>query len=163
MAGMVPSDADTAAETAARRHPLAFLAGHYTIQAGAFLESLGHSRVEPSPRGPALDVVSWYRTLISLQTHRALSIAYQAKLNAPELVPDSLASANLALLAIDRSLSAWQTLAAGVQAPRADALIEILEALRTAVELRFPDARDAISARAIGSDGSDDGCGGERP
>ena len=89
---MVTSDADTAAERAARRHPLAFLAGHYTVQAGAFLASLERSRLEPSPRGSALDVVSWYHTLIPLQTHRALAIAYQAKLNAPELLADSLAS-----------------------------------------------------------------------
>ena len=160
---MVSSEADTTADTAARRHPLAFLAGHYTIQAGAFLGSLERSRLEPSPHESALDIVSWYRTLIPLQTHRALTIAYQAKLNAPELLPDSLASANVVLLAIDRSLSAWQTLAAGVQTPQVDALIEILEALRTAVELRFPDPGGAISARAIGSDGSGDGCGGERP
>ena len=160
---MVASDADTAAERAARRHPLAFLAGHYTVQAGAFLASLERSRLEPSPRGSALDVVSWYHTLIPLQTHRALAIAYQAKLNAPELLADSLASANVVLVAIDRSLSAWQTLAAGSQAPRVDALMEILEALRTAVELRFPDAGDAISAREIGSDDSGDECAGERP
>ena len=160
---MVPSDADTTADTSARRHPLAFLAGHYTIQAGAFLGSLEGSGLEPSPHGSALDVVSWYRALIPLLTHRALTIAYQAQLDAPELLPDSLASANVVLLAIDRSLSAWQTLAAGVQAPRVDALIEILEALRTAVELRFPDAKDAISARAIGSDDSGGECAGERP
>jgi hypothetical protein len=160
---MVPSDVDTAAETAARGHPLAFLAGHYTIQADAFLGSIDRSSLEPSPRGSALDVVSWYHALIPLQTHRALRFAYQAKLNAPERLADALASANVVLLAIDRSLSAWQTLAAGVQAPRVDALIEILEALRTAVELRFPDAGDAISARAIGSDDSSDECAGERP
>ena len=160
---MVSSDADTTPDTAARRHPLAFLAGHYTIQAGAFLESLERSRLEPSPHESALDIVSWYRTLIPLQTHRALTIAYEAKLNARDLLPDSLASANVVLLAIDRSLSAWQTLATGVQTPRVDALIEILEALRTALELRFPDAKDAISARAIESDDSGGECAGERP
>ena len=79
------------------------------------------------------------------------------------LIAVVLASANVVLLAIDRSLSAWQTLAAGSQAPRVDALVEILEALRTAVELRFPDAGDAISAREIGSDDSGDECAGERP
>jgi hypothetical protein len=160
------SDLDTAAETAAGRHPLAFLARHYTIQASGVLSSLDRRRFGESPRGSALDVVSWYHTLIAAKTHRALRSEHQAKANAAELLADALGSAKVVLVAIDRSLAAWQALATGDDAARVGALIELLEALRTAVELRFPHAQafispaldddagagDQVSGRAIGSD-----------
>jgi hypothetical protein len=95
---------------------------------------------------------------------------------------DALGSAKVVLLSIERSLAAWQALAAADHDARIGGLIEVLEALRTGVELRFPDApafnrpglddgagegskatQARVSARAIGSDDSGDECAGERP
>jgi hypothetical protein len=141
MDGRSAGDEDNAADTAAGSHPLAFLARHYSTQAGAFLNLLDGRRFETSSLRSALEVLSRYQTVIPLKTYHALVLAYQAKAGSPDLLADALASANVVLMAIERSMAAWQALATSDQAARIAGLIELLDALRTAVELRFPDAR----------------------
>ena len=121
-------------------HPLEFLARHYAIQSHTFLKSLP-SEPEGFPGESPLETIAWYHTLIAAKTFRALTSELEAKTGAPELLPDALGSAKVVLVSIERSLAAWHTLAAGDQDARTGGLIELLEALRTGVELRFPDAR----------------------
>ena len=136
--------ASTPPRPSAIGHPLEFLARHYAVQASAFLRSLHQADFGDSPRGSPLETVCWYYTLIPAKTYRALTSDIAAKTDSPELQSDALGSAKVVLLSIDSSLAAWQTLAAGGQDARIGGLIELLEALRTGVELRFPDARPFI-------------------
>jgi hypothetical protein len=147
-------DVSTTPRLTALGHPLEFLARHYAIQASTFLNSLDCPDDEPFPAGSPLETIAWYHTLVPAKTFRALTSDHDARTEAPELLSDALGSAKVVLVSIDRSLSAWQALAAGDQDARIGGLIELLEALRTGVELRFPDARAFIRP------GLDDGTGG---
>lgn len=179
-------DVATAPREPALGHPLEYLARHYGIQAGEFLRSLQSDVDGRMPRGSPLEVVTRDHFLIAAKIYRALVSHHGAAVQAPELLTDALGSAKIALIMIDRSLAAWDTIASTDEDARIGGLIELLEALRTSVELRFPDARafqrpgldeprergsaacpgqppiTPVSARAIGSDGSDDGSAGER-
>ena len=135
------SDPNAPAERCAFGHPLEFLARHYMFQAGSYLESLG--AIEDWPEDSQLGVVAWLHMLIAERTYRSLVSAHGAA-KAPELLADALGSAKLVLVAIDRSLAAWRAIAATDTDARVSGLIELLEALRTAVELRFPEARAFI-------------------
>jgi hypothetical protein len=181
-------DVATAPREPALGHPLEFLARHYGIQAAEFLRPLRSDVDGGIPRGSRLEVVAWDHFLIAAKIYRAL-VSHHGAAQAPELLNDALGSAKIALIAIDRSLAAWHTVASTDEDARIGGLIELLEALRTGVELRFPHARafqrpgldgdpregppaacaggprrsPEVSARAIGSGGSDDECAGERP
>jgi hypothetical protein len=137
---MLPTfDVESAPDTAAARHPLVFLAGHYAIQSHTFLKSLP-SEAEGFPGDSPLETIAWYHSLIAAKTFRALTSELEARAGAPELLSDALGSAKVVLVSIERSLAAWHTLAAADQDARIGGMIELLEALRTGVELRFPDA-----------------------
>jgi hypothetical protein len=132
------ADPDAPPEPCAFGHPLEFLARHYVIQAGSYLSSLGIS--DDWPGDSPLEIVSWFHMLIGAKTYRSLISAHGAAA-APELLFDALGSAKLVLVAIDRSLVAWQAIAEVDSDARVSGLIELLEALRTGVEMRFPEAR----------------------
>jgi hypothetical protein len=134
------ADPDAPPERCALGHPLEFLARHYAIQAGSYLHSLQGRIAEGWPEDSPLEVVSWLHILIAAKTYRSLVSAHGAA-EAPELLFDALGSAKLVLVAIDRSLTAWQAIAAVDTDARVSGLIELLEALRTGVEIRFPEAR----------------------
>jgi hypothetical protein len=181
-------DVATAPREPALGHPLEYLARHYAIQAAEFLRPLQSGPDGRMPRGSPLEVLAWDHFLIAAKIYRALVSQHGAALEA-ELLKDALGSAKIALLAIDRSLAAWHTIASTDDDARIGGLIELLEALRTGVELRFPDARTfhrpgldgdsreranaacpgepdrsaQVSARAIEAGGSGDGYAGERP
>jgi hypothetical protein len=125
-------------------HPLEFLARHYALQATQFLASLETPANEEWRRGSPLETVAWYHFLIAAKTYRAL-VSHFASEEAHDLLADALGSAKLVLVAIDRSLDAWRSIA---ESERDDArvggLMEVLEALRTGVEMRFPEARKFI-------------------
>jgi hypothetical protein len=154
----------TAPREPAIGHPLEYLARHYSIQASAFLSPL---RCGPEGRLPAgsLELVGWYHTLIPAKTYRALISEHESSRDAPELLDDALGCARLVLVSIDRSIAAWHTIAATDGDGRIGAMIELLETLRTAVDLRFPGARafqrpgldQPLSAYASAADGSGDG------
>ena len=134
------ADPDAAPERCALGQPLEFLARHYAIQAGSYLNSLPGGFAGDWPEGSPLEVASWFHILIAAKTYRSLVSAHGAA-EAPELRFDALGSAKLVLVAIDRSLTAWRAIGATDADARVSGLIELLEALRTGVEIRFPDAR----------------------
>lgn len=134
-------DVATAPREPALGHPLEYLARHYGIQAGEFLRPLQSDADGRMPRGSPLEVVAWDHFLIAAKIYRALVSQHGAAVEAPELLTDALGSAKIALIMIDRSLAAWHTIASTDEDARIGGLIELLEALRTGVELRFPDAR----------------------
>jgi hypothetical protein len=160
-------------------HPLEYLARHYGMQAAEFLRPLRTGVDGRIPRGSPLEAVAWDHFLIAAEIYRALVSHHGAAVQAPELLNDALGSAQIALIAIDRSLAGWHTIASTDENARISGLIELLEALRTGVELRFPDVRTfqrpgldgdpregrspQVSARAIESGGSGDECADERP
>ena len=121
-------------------HPLEFLARHYALQAARFLASLETPADEEWPRGSPLEIVAWFHFLIAAKTYRAL-VSHFASEKTPDLLSDALGSAKLVLVAIDRSLAAWRTIAEDKDDARVGGLMEVLEALRTGVEMRFPEAR----------------------
>jgi hypothetical protein len=92
------------------------------------------------PRGSPVEVIARHHFLIAAKTYRALVSHYGAETE-PELLRDALGCAKLVLIAIERSLAAWRSLATTDGDARIGGLIELLEALSAAVDIRFPDAR----------------------
>ena len=121
-------------------HPLEFLARHYAMQTGQYLSSLCAEEGEELPEGSPIELVAFYHFMIAAKTYRAL-VSHFASETVPELLPDALGAAKVVLLAIDRSLVAWRSIAGEDDDARVGGLMEVLEALKTGVEMRFPDAR----------------------
>jgi len=98
----------------------------------------------------ARDVIYWYQYQIAVKTMRALSSRVDEKeeieIFGDDFRKDSDGSAKVALLGIDRSISAWRIIQLCVpeRAELVIPLILLLEQLRHATEKRFPDARDFI-------------------
>lgn len=129
---------------AARRHPLSVLSRAYGQQAMRWLEE-HDAAVEQQL--DIVEVLRWYSTFIGAKVTRALSgrvtdREWDEDEEMKEMPRDSDGSAKVALLAIDRSLEAWERLdgplfgLSGVVG-----LIEILTELREGVEREFPRAR----------------------
>jgi hypothetical protein len=133
-------DVSTAPREPALGHPLEYLARHYAIQAAEFLRPLQCEPDGQMPRGSPGEVIARHHFLIAAKTYRALVSHYGAETE-PELRRDALGCARLVLTAIERSLAAWRSLAITGHDARIGGLIELLEALSAAVEIRFPDAR----------------------
>lgn len=150
------ADPDAPPERCALGHPLEFLARHYAIQAGSYLNSVPEQIAGDRPEDSPFEVVSWFHILIAAKTYRSLVSAHGAA-EAPELHFDALGSAKLVLVAIDRSLGAWQAIAAADADARVSGLIELLEALRTGVEIRFPEARAFVRPGLDEDDGPEPG------
>ena len=126
------------------RHPLEFLSRHYATQVHAFLVSHLPDSDEPPPHGSALEVAGWFHLLLTAKISRALSSERAAAKDTPELAADALGSAKVVLIGIDRSIAAWQSIAAEDPDARIGGFVELLEALRTGMELHFPDAREFV-------------------
>ena len=152
----------------ARRHPLVVRATRYakTVnkwfeehkssfeQKGDDLQSLeimqldGHDpQAEAVSIAEACDVIRWYQLQIAVKFSRALSSDGQREQPDDEaMLADSLGSAKVALLDLDRSLAAWAILRQAFP-EQADEVLDILvdlDRLRRAAETRFPDARAFI-------------------
>ena len=134
------ADPSTAPRAPAIGHPLELLARHYAVQSHQVLESMLENSYPEAPDSP-LAVASWLHLLIASKTYRALVSHYRATADTPEFRLDALGSAKLVLVSIDRSLTAWHAVAAREDDGRIGGLIELLEALKTGVEMRFPEAR----------------------
>ena len=132
-------DPDAPPDAAALEHPLEFLARHYARQAASYLASLQGRLAEGWPTDSPLEIVAWFHGLIAAKIHRAL-VSEHGAAGSPQLLFDALGSAKLVLVAIDRSVTAWQAIAQVDTDARVSGLIELLGALRTAVEIRFPAA-----------------------
>ena len=133
------SDPEAPPHAIALGHPLEFLARHYARQAASYLTSLQGRLAEGWPTDSPFEIVAWFHGLIAVKTYRAL-VSEHGAAGSPQLLFDALGSAKLVLVAIDRSVSAWQVIAQVDTDARVSGLIELLGALRTAVEIRFPAA-----------------------
>jgi hypothetical protein len=97
----------------------------------------------------ATQVIRWYQYLIAAKTMRALMAAGEDEYEEerPEDLPNtSDGSIKVALIAIDRSISAWRMMQLAL-ADRADSVIPLLlslERLRLNLETTFPLARDFV-------------------
>ena len=133
-------DPDAPPDSVALGHPLEFLARHYARQASSYLASLQGRIADDWPPDSPFEVVTWFHGLIAAKTYRAL-VGEHGAAGSPQLLFDVLGSAKLVLVAIDRSITAWQAIAQLDTDARVSGLIELLGALRTAVEIRFPAAQ----------------------
>jgi hypothetical protein len=133
-------DVSTAPREPALGHPLEYLARHYAIQTAEFLRPLQCEPDGEMPRGSPVEVIARHHFLIAAKTYRALVSHFGAETE-PELLRDALGCAKLVLIAIERSLAAWRSLGITDDDAQIGGLIELLEALSAAVEIRFPDAR----------------------
>ncbi len=97
----------------------------------------------------AREVIHWYQYQIAVKLMRALSSRSDEAewpVEAADEAKDSDGSAKVALIAMDRSVSAWRLMQMCLP-ERADTVIPMileLERLRQSTELRFPKARDFI-------------------
>jgi hypothetical protein len=96
----------------------------------------------------ATDIIHWYQYQIAVKTMRALSSRSDEvdEMEDPDFDPlfrDSDGSAKVALVGIDRSISAWHLMQLAVpeRAESIKPLILQLERLRRHAEKEFPDAR----------------------
>jgi len=102
---------------------------------------------DPISRKEALEVILWYQVFLPPKLYRALlSKTEEMELEEDDFPKDSEGSAKIALIGIDRSLSAWGELAAQWEGHEA-AIREIVNhliRLREMVEKEFPGARAFI-------------------
>jgi hypothetical protein len=100
-----------------------------------------------TPLQNQIEVVRWYQHQIGVKLQRAVRGRLKAGDGAnPEFKRDADGSAKVALIGIDRSISAWAGLRRLV-AEREDEILDLLvdlQRLRRAVEHDFPDARDFV-------------------
>ena len=101
-------------------------------------------REDPISRKEALEVILWYQVFLPPKLHRALlSKTEEMETEEDDLPKDSEGSAKIALIGIDRSLSAWGELAAQWEGKGAaiGKIVNHLTCLREMVEKEFPQAR----------------------
>jgi hypothetical protein len=93
-----------------------------------------------------LAVIRWYQFLIAAKLIRGISSRFEEDEYSDEEWRDSEGSAKVALIAIDRSISAW-SLMSELRSENADSIRKLLldlEKLRLHAEREFPGARDFI-------------------
>lgn len=139
----LPEQVLPASRRSARDHPLSRAALAYAGMADRwFAEAETARRSLSSPE--AVEVIRHYRYLVYPKTVRAIDGRIHAvSPDDPESRRDSLGSAKIALIMIDRSIGAWSILYA--EHPGAeDRTLELLlhlDRLRRSLEIVFPEAR----------------------
>ena len=124
--------------------PLERIGRSYMTLAAAYLQSRADFPFQILWRdaGPTpLEVLIWYHTLAPARVFRAILCAAEASHGVTGRDHDARAAAKVALIGIDRSLTAVETMRAEDDDPRLSLLQADLHRLRAAVETRFPDAR----------------------
>jgi len=108
------------------------------------------SQTNPAQEGvninDAIEIIRWYQYQIYVKIIRANESAPEEAIDYNDFPKDSDGSAKVALIGIDRSISAWNILLtyfAG-QKVKIIYLIELLENIKNRVEIRFPCARDFV-------------------
>lgn len=94
----------------------------------------------------ATEVIRWYQFQIAAKIARALMYRADEEDDADEKPNDIVGSAKVALIAIDRSISAWRIMQFAQQ-DRTESITPVLdglERLRKRLERTFPGARDFI-------------------
>ncbi len=124
--------------------PLERLGGSYMALATAYLTSRPDFPPQILRRddGPtAIEVVTWYHVLAPARVFRAILSAAEAAQGVAGRHHDALCAAKVALLGIERSLTALAAIASDDADPRVELMQRCLCRLRDAVEARFPEAR----------------------
>ena len=131
--------------------PLPRLADAFTLAALPWLRDRGEALRESADPvlKEAFEVATHDAMLIGAKLHRAADghercQSGDEEIDVPAVQSDWNGSAKVALLSIERSKLAWQTIAAATQDPHARTLAERLEALRGLVHEEFPRAMDFI-------------------
>jgi len=93
-----------------------------------------------------LQIIGWYHFFISAKINRALHAEADFKEDADidAFRNDGDGSIKIALIAIDRSIIAWNILLNDATDREIKPLIQLLETLRRTCEEKFPDARDFL-------------------
>lgn len=144
-----------------RKHPLAKTAKAYAFDVNEWFDKeftlseaisdmpgqSEHSRETDEELNNYVEVVRWYQFFIAVKMTRGLMARIdEDDYLAEEDSRDSDGSAKVALIAIDRSISAWK-LMCDLRPENADSihgLLLQLEKLRSSAEREFPNARDFI-------------------
>jgi len=95
----------------------------------------------------AVEVITFYLFFINVKLMRALHGLFEDRYELPDDLPkDSDGSAKIALIAIDRSISAWGKLLKHLPKSEDEILdiLVLLERLRNRTEKEFPDARKFV-------------------
>jgi hypothetical protein len=96
----------------------------------------------------ALEIASWDCHLIGAKLHRALSgqdeADYDGLIDSDPIQNDWNGSAKVALISMDRSITAWTTIAVATADADAAAMAQRLQTLRLDVERKFPNARKFV-------------------
>lgn len=131
-----------------RARPL-FAAKGLELETMAQLE-IGDAQSEVARLGELVEVVRWYQHFIYVKLRRAISSLAEDEIESdPELrsfPKDSDGSAKIALIAIDRSISAWAELRDQLT-DEAESILDLLVQLgrlRRDAENRFPQAREFV-------------------
>jgi hypothetical protein len=100
--------------------------------------------MRPHESGPTpFEVFAWFHRLVPAKVYRALMSAAKAARGQGGR-EDSLVSAKVALIGMDRSLDALQAMCAEDDDPRLEMMQLQLRRLRREVEGRFPEARSVV-------------------
>jgi hypothetical protein len=137
-------------------HPLVLTAKRYANSASDWFRQVDveqtSDNTSPQPNeqiNTARDVVQWYQYQIAVKTMRALSGRTEESdldTETSDSPKDSDGSAKVALIGVDRSMTAWRLmqLAAPETKPSIIPLILQLARLRNRIETEFPEARQYI-------------------
>ena len=132
---------------AVEQQDLMQLAEKYTKQASVYLktqdlsgETLDQSQLE------MLQIIGWYHFFIAAKINRALHAEadYEADADFDAFRSDGDGSIKIALIAIDRSIIAWNLLLTDETAREIKPMLQMLEKMRRNCEEKFPNARDFI-------------------
>jgi hypothetical protein len=143
-----------------RNHPLAKAAEEYAITVNQWFENESRQgEVFSGTTGGSndddehdedvndyLEAIRWYQFLIAAKLIRGISSRFEEDEYGDEEWRDSEGSVKVALIAIDRSVSAWK-LVAELRSENVDSIRKLLldlEKLRLHAESEFPQARDFI-------------------
>jgi hypothetical protein len=124
------------------RDPLASQAWEYAVRAALFLVPAAGtlSRREPADAPGPIDIVLWYHLRIYMVIFRALVASAGGTLCA-DRIEQATGCAKLALLSVQRSRAALDSLRTGNDESEIQALMALLEALERGLDERFPKAR----------------------
>jgi hypothetical protein len=126
--------------------PLASLAWEYTVGAALVLAAMRRematAKARPSDPPPE-DVVAWYHLRIYLRVVRAL-ISREKRPGSTDRMEDATGSAKLALVSMERSRSALQSMRSTANDPEIVGLMALLGALERGLDERFPNARSFL-------------------
>lgn len=132
---------------AVEQQALMKLAEKYTKQASVYLktQNLSDETIDQIQL-EMLQIIGWYHFFIAAKINRALYAEsdYEEDADFDAFRNDGDGSIKIALIAIDRSITAWSILQTGETQREITPLIQLLETLRRMCEEKFPNARDFL-------------------